>query len=372
MSMMKATNRAARASDAQRNATKRREGRFDANGVSRPSLRAFQDPGDPVTIGWGHTLPIEINGETRKPRLGDQITAEYADKLFDQFAAPMAEERIDRFFPDIPLTQNQRDALFDFCYNISLRTLTAAKFTLGDLIRSNQTSKDLMLEWFPKYRNPRTVFEQGLYRRRIWNACVFLGCDVVISERLAWDAELRRGPNNEISFATDPQLIYYRALTETEKQAKPKPIQDPVIEPPEPIAEPESPRPVAAPSDTPHPSDDAPSPPVGVATKPKPPSETKPVRRRLPPSPQAPRADPDEIQLTRPEFWSLQLLVFGRVALAFGLLPAAFSDLILDPAFQSAIGGSAAIYIAMFMRARAEKQAERKRAKRVLERADDV
>jgi hypothetical protein len=225
-----------------------------------------------------------------------------------------------------------------------------------------------MLEWFPKYRNPKTVFEQGLYRRRLWNACVFLGCDIDISEQHAWTAEFKRDDRGDVSFATDPQLIFMRAKNDTDKRRKAdedKAAAEKEKEQPaapivadeksqredreDPSIEPRETEPSAPPVETPR-----------GYEEPEP--APKPVyKNTLPPSPKAPAADPDEIQVSRPEFWSLQLLLFGRVALAFGLVPGVFGELILDPSFQSAFGGAIAIYLAMFFRERSRRQAEKKR-----------
>jgi lysozyme len=179
-----------------------------------PELEAYQQLGDIVTIGFGHTGKIYdvLTGQTRPLRLGDRITLEEAHRLFEQMDAPEAENRVDLFFPNIPLTQGQRNALFSFCYN--LRYVTIRDSTLRRLINAGDWTRETLIEWWVKYRNPKTQFEEGLYRRRILELCLWFGCEADVAERESWAAELRRDQHSkEIDRQTDPELVIMRAET---------------------------------------------------------------------------------------------------------------------------------------------------------------
>lgn len=175
-----------------------------------PELSAYKKPGDPITIGFGHTGPIRDpeTGKLRDLKLGDTITAEYAHDLLVEDIQE-AERRVDKFFAGRPLTQGQRDALVSFCFNLSLDSIISS--TLRKMLLSGDNiSLEKLTEWWIKYRNPRTIFEEGLFRRRVGELCLWYGWPT----RAAWSAELRRDRNNEISFMSNPQLILYRAEAE--------------------------------------------------------------------------------------------------------------------------------------------------------------
>lgn len=210
-------SRAKSASENGLNLVKEFEGR---GGV--PVLDAFQDDGDLVTIGFGHTGKIRDpdTGKKRELRLGDRITAEYADELLVDDSKE-AERRVDRYFPSIPLTQGQRDALVSFCFNLRLDSIISS--TLRKMILSGpDIARTSLIEWWVKYRNPRTIFEEGLYRRRIAELCLWFGWPY----RLAWEAELRRDKNNEISFISNPELILFRAEAEAKANEVAPPEED--------------------------------------------------------------------------------------------------------------------------------------------------
>ncbi|MAZ05795.1 MAG: hypothetical protein CME81_05270 [Halomonas sp.] len=182
-----------------------------------PELQAYQQLGDIVTIGFGHTGDIydTLTGKMRKLRLGDRITLEEAHRLFDEVDAVEAERRVDFFFPKIPLTQGQRNALWSFCYNLRWRTV--ADSTLRGLINRGDWTRETLIEWWVKYRNPKTQFEEGLFRRRIVELCLWFGCDPEASHKEAWRAELRRDPSTkDIIRQTDPELVILRAETQTD------------------------------------------------------------------------------------------------------------------------------------------------------------
>ncbi|MGF1520044.1 MAG: peptidoglycan-binding protein, partial [Nodosilinea sp.] len=136
------------------------------------SLQAYPDPKTgnlPITIGWGSTR--DKNG--RPFQLGDRITRQEADDLL------MAQAGNDYLAPQraIPgwntLNENQQGAILSFAYNLGARFYGARNFeTISRVLRNqewNNIEAALIL-----YRNPGTNVEEGLLRRRLSEANVFL------------------------------------------------------------------------------------------------------------------------------------------------------------------------------------------------------
>jgi len=327
-----------------------------------PELRSYQKQGDIVTIGWGYTGKIldVLTGRLRALRMGDTITREEADRLFDDVAAPEAERRVDFFFPSIAITQGQRDALFLFCYNLRWKSIQES--TLRSILNSGEWTRENVIHWWVKYRNPNTQFEEGLYRRRIAELCIFFDCDPEVAEKVSWEAELRRDPSTkEIIRQTDPELIILRGETRTEaKKLVSEEARLAALEasrPAEAVLIPVSPGIVDAPK------------PVG-ATKP---AEIKvePLPEIIPPKPpvkpkptagQPAGTSPDDDIRKNPQFWSMLILILGRVGVAAGFVPAMFTEVINDKNFQVALAGVIAIYAAMFIASQQEKAREKKAA----------
>ena len=73
-----------------------------------PSLVAYRDSGNVLTIGWGHTGPDVF--------IGQQISLAQAELLFQKDVLQKAEIWVNRFIT-VPITQKQRDALISFTFN---------------------------------------------------------------------------------------------------------------------------------------------------------------------------------------------------------------------------------------------------------------
>jgi peptidoglycan hydrolase-like protein with peptidoglycan-binding domain/GH24 family phage-related lysozyme (muramidase) len=136
------------------------------------SLQAYPDPksgGLPITIGWGSTR----NKNGQPFRLGDRITRQEADDLLIQQVANdylPPQERIPGWQS---MNDNQRGAILSFAYNLGARFYGANGFeTLSRVLRNQEwhnIEAALIL-----YRNPGTNVEEGLLRRRLSEANVFL------------------------------------------------------------------------------------------------------------------------------------------------------------------------------------------------------
>jgi peptidoglycan hydrolase-like protein with peptidoglycan-binding domain/GH24 family phage-related lysozyme (muramidase) len=136
------------------------------------SLQAYPDPktgGLPITIGWGSTR--DKNGQPFK--LGDRITRQEADDLLMSQVANV-------YLPpqsNIPgwanLNDNQRGAIASFAYNLGARFYGARGFETISRVLRNQQWQDIEAALI-LYRNPGSNVEEGLLRRRLAEANVFL------------------------------------------------------------------------------------------------------------------------------------------------------------------------------------------------------
>lgn len=128
-------------------------------------LKAYPDPGTgnlPITIGWGSTR--DFDGKPFK--LGQKITQEYADKLFDY-------QIQNEFLPklkNIPywneMNVNQQGALLSFAYNNSADFYGKSGYnTITKVLKNKEWDK--VPDALYLYRNPGTSVEVGLKRRRI-------------------------------------------------------------------------------------------------------------------------------------------------------------------------------------------------------------
>ncbi|MBD0267147.1 MAG: peptidoglycan-binding protein [Cyanobacteria bacterium Co-bin8] len=135
-------------------------------------LAAYPDPltkGRPYTIGWGSTR----RKDGRPFELGEQITAQEAEDLLiwqiEQDYLP-PQERIPGW---ASFNDNQRGAVLSFAYNLGARFYGSSGFeTLSRTLRNQDWAQ---IEYaFVLYRNPGTNVEEGLLRRRLTEADVFL------------------------------------------------------------------------------------------------------------------------------------------------------------------------------------------------------
>jgi len=123
---------------------------------------AYPDPksgGEPWTIGCGHTAGVKA---------GDVCTKEEALNWLREDCAE-AEECVDAYI-NVPLTQNQRDALISFCLNLGCRAVKNS--TLFNLLNAGNT--DAASKQFIRWVSPGSNVEAGLRRRREAEMALFL------------------------------------------------------------------------------------------------------------------------------------------------------------------------------------------------------
>lgn len=135
-------------------------------------LEAYPDPltgGLPITIGWGSTRKRDGSPF----QLGERITQEEADELLKwqlerEFLPPL------RRIPDWPqLNEKQQGAILSFAYNLGANFYGASGFETISRVLREQDWKAIE-QALVLYRNPGTNVEEGLLRRRLMEAKVFL------------------------------------------------------------------------------------------------------------------------------------------------------------------------------------------------------
>ena len=133
---------------------------------------AYPDPlsgAEPYTIGYGST----VKADGSRVRLGDKITEAEAPellllKLENQFLPPQTRIPIWGSLGD-----GQRSAILSFAYNLGAAFYGSSDFqTLTRVLRDAQWTD--IERAFSLYRNPNTNVEQGLLRRRLTEAKLFL------------------------------------------------------------------------------------------------------------------------------------------------------------------------------------------------------
>lgn len=129
-------------------------------------LKAYKDTGGVWTIGYGNTFNYDLN---RPVRSGDTITEYQAIKYLRIAANQAANDVLD--LVDVPINQNQLDALTSFVFNIGRR-----QFMTSTLLRklNEGRPKTEVAEEFMKwvYDNGRVI--PGLRNRRIKEKELFL------------------------------------------------------------------------------------------------------------------------------------------------------------------------------------------------------
>ena len=129
-------------------------------------LKAYLDPVGIPTIGYG---TIRINGKS--VTLGMVCTKEQAEEwlLFECNGIAKAV----RHLVTVPLTQNQVDALVDFCYNLGTDALRTS--TLLRCINAGQPIvEDLFTRWNKAHKDGKVIVLPGLTKRRKAEYALFI------------------------------------------------------------------------------------------------------------------------------------------------------------------------------------------------------
>lgn len=116
------------------------------------SLACYLDVANVKTIGYGHT-----GDSVNKMNIGDTISKEKADKLFD-YDIEFFEKIVNSYSDKYKFTQNEYDALVSFAFNIG---------TLEQLTKQGTRTKAQISNKLLAYCNADHKFVQGLYNRRV-------------------------------------------------------------------------------------------------------------------------------------------------------------------------------------------------------------
>lgn len=121
-------------------------------------LQAYQDQRGIWSIGWGHTPAVEYQ----------ETTPEEADEWFAQDTQAACNGVMRTV--DVPMSQNQFDALVSFTYNVGVGS--EAHSTLVGLL--NQGKYDLAAAQFSFWNHVNGQVDLGLTRRRAAEQTLFL------------------------------------------------------------------------------------------------------------------------------------------------------------------------------------------------------
>ena len=185
-------------------------------------LQAYKKPGDPWTVGWGQTGAMP---DGRPVVEGLTITQQEADEALVWFVKNVSDPLTRKHFN--AQSQDEFDALSSWVYNINHAKLERGQYTLPALVNLRARDLDAVIAKWIQYKNPGTIFEQGLYRRRLAELCMFMGWPW----HFALSAVLKR-QSGVIVDMTDPNYILSLA-----EQAKPIPQEPDPPKAPAPVIE---------------------------------------------------------------------------------------------------------------------------------------
>jgi len=217
-------------------------------------LTAYKKGADPWTVGWGITGAMP---DGRPVTEGLRISQKEADEALEWFVRNVSDPLVRKHFN--AKSQAEFDALSSWTYNLNHAKLERGQYSLPALVNQRERDINALIGKWVEYVNPKTIFEQGLYRRRLAEVCMFLG----LPWHFALSASLKR-INGIVADRTDP--FYIIELAEAARDtAKPIPsLPDP----------PKAPKPVVPVETKPLPEiAKAPRAPVPSPVGTKPPSE---------------------------------------------------------------------------------------------------
>ena len=126
-------------------------------------LEAYLDAAGVPTIGYGHTKGV---------RMGDRVTAYWADQLLRKDVSQVVSEVMQL---GVVHTQGQLDALVSFTYNLGIGRLIRS--TLLQQIRDGGSMRQIRKEFMRwVYAGGRRL--KGLEKRRQWEAKRFFSTDI--------------------------------------------------------------------------------------------------------------------------------------------------------------------------------------------------
>jgi lysozyme len=129
-------------------------------------LKAYQDSGGVWTVGYGSTYDFD---KQRKVQQGDIITEAQAQRWLEMETSQNAKD-IDKLVT-VPLTNNQKNALVSFVYNVGINGFKAS--TMLKLLNSG-ADKSIVADQFDRWVYDNGVKVKGLINRRKAEKDLFL------------------------------------------------------------------------------------------------------------------------------------------------------------------------------------------------------
>lgn len=131
-------------------------------------LNAYRDQKGIPTIGWGHI---------RNVKMGDKITVEQAQRLFDDDVNEICEKPLNKFLEKqkIEVNQNQYDALCSLIFNIGFSNFLSSSICRGLINREPIENFPKYFSWWNKVKiNGVLTVSDGLINRRKREASLFV------------------------------------------------------------------------------------------------------------------------------------------------------------------------------------------------------
>lgn len=190
-------------------------------------------------IGWGqeNALFPGTPGEIRV-HTGLTITQQQADDAFDYFIHNVVDPLVRKHFNCD--TQEEHDACASWVYNMRMAKLERGEYTLPSVFNGKPRDFPEIVRWWIKYRNPGTIMEKGLYRRRLAELCLMRGWP----HRHAWAATLNSDPWVVLQTA-EAQAKTENEITADLNNAQLEKLGGKPVAPPAPAAKPKAAAPAA-------------------------------------------------------------------------------------------------------------------------------
>lgn len=125
-------------------------------------LTVYDDAGGYDTIGYGHLIQPGEN-------FSGGITKSQAEALLQQDMVRF-ENAVNNTI-QVPLTQNQFDALVSYAFNIGVSAFSSGN--LARLINQGASESEIRNWWITRYVTSNGIYVPGLYNRRVAEADLF-------------------------------------------------------------------------------------------------------------------------------------------------------------------------------------------------------
>ena len=194
---------------------------LDAAGNWTGYYIAYKKGKDPWTIGPGLTGKFRISGKpiTEGTRASHEECVDEMQLRLHNEVYPLVRKHF------APKNQDEFDACTSWVWNLDQGALERGEYSLPGMMLDVRRLTDPDLDaaitrkWV-EYKNPRTQFEEGLYRRRIAERCVSKGLPWKFAPSAILERADKKNHQGPIVFQTDP--FHILALAEQAAEKAPK------------------------------------------------------------------------------------------------------------------------------------------------------